>query len=233
MSAVVGFDTATDDVAVALTRDGESVAERLIAGLEGGRPRHGSALLAELESVVREGGGWGRVETIGVGIGPGSFTGLRIGVATARALGQALGKPLVPVGTLRALAGGIAERPEAAGRLRLPILDARRGQAFAALFGPGNEEIWSPLVAAPDELARRLEALGRACLAAGSGALRFRGELEAAGAAVLADPDPAHRVSARQVCMLAAAGAPAPLESVRPIYLRPPDAEIWLERDTH
>ena len=231
MSTVVGFDTATDDVAVALTSDGEAVAERLVPPPHGGRPRHASSLVAEIESAVGEGGGWRGVDAIGVGVGPGSFTGLRIGVATGRAFAQALAKPLVPVGTLDALARGIGERAEASNRARLAVLDARRGQAFAALFGAGGEEIWSPLVASPEELAERLESLSAPCLAGGSGALRFRDVLEAAGVAVLPDPDPAHRVSARQVCTLAAAGAPAPIESVRPIYLRPPDAEIWLERD--
>jgi len=229
--SIVGFDTATDDVAVALTRDADAIAERQLAPPDGGRPRHASGLIAEIEAVVGEGGGWELVEAIGVGVGPGSFTGLRIGVATGRALAQALAKPLVPVGTLEALARGIGERSEASERLRLAVLDARRGQAFAALFGPGGEQVWAPLVAGPEELAERLRSLARPCLAGGSGALRFRRVLEAAGVAVLADPDPAHRVSARQVCDLAAAGASAPIESVRPIYLRPPDAEIWLERD--
>jgi tRNA threonylcarbamoyladenosine biosynthesis protein TsaB len=88
-------------------------------------------------------------------------------------------------------------------------------------------------VAAPGELAERVSALPRAPLAAGSGAIRFRDELEAAGAEVPPDAEPAHRVSARHLCLLAEAGRPARPESIEPIYLRPPDAELWLERDTH
>ena len=99
--------------------------------------------------------------------------------------------------------------------------------------GRTGEELWPPLVAAPGELAGRVAALPEPPLAAGSGALRFRGELEAAGAEVLPDDEPAHRVSARHVCVLAEAGRPARPESIEPIYLRPPDAELWLERDTH
>ena len=233
MTLVVGFDTATDDVAAAITRGGETLDERLLAAASDGRPRHASVLLGELEWLVERAGGWEPVDLIGVGVGPGSFTGLRIGLATARALAQALDKPVAPVGTLAALSRGIAVRCGEQAGARLAVLDARRGQAFAALHGAGGEELWPPLVAAPGELAGRVAALPQAPLAAGSGAIRFRDELEAAGADVLPDDEPAHRVSARHVCVLAEAGRPARPESIEPIYLRPPDAELWLERDTH
>jgi tRNA threonylcarbamoyladenosine biosynthesis protein TsaB len=169
---------------------------------------------------------------LAAGAGPGSFTGIRVGFATARAIAQALSKQIVQVGTLAALAEGIAETGGGSGRWRLAILDARRGQAFAALFDPGGQERWEPFVSGPDELAERLRTAPQSPLAAGAGALRFRRELEAAGAEVLPDSDSAHRVRARHVCRLAEGGAPSPPEGVQPIYLRPPDAELWLERDT-
>ena len=239
MTLVVGFDTATDDLAVALVRfdTSESSTEPLSGrsrGVAAGQhPRQATDLLEELETVVQPVGGWPGIDLIAVGVGPGSFTGLRICVATARALAQALDKPVGPVGTLAALARGIGEQSEAEARPRLAVLDARRGEAFAALHGPKGEELWPPLVTSPAKLAERLAALPEAPLAAGSGALRFRDELEAAGAEVLPDAEPAHRVSARHVCVLAEAGRPARPESIEPIYLRPPDAELWLERDTH
>jgi tRNA threonylcarbamoyladenosine biosynthesis protein TsaB len=231
MSTIAGLDTATDDVSVAVVRDGEVVDERLVGKPEGGRPRHAEALLVELEAAVGAGGGWAAVDLLAVGVGPGSFTGLRVGIATARAIAQAIRKPVVPVGTLAALAEGIAEAG-GDGRLRLPVLDGRRGEVFAALLDPDGVERWEPFVAAPGELAERLRALSEGVVAGGSGALRFRGELEAGGAEVLPDSSAAHLIWARHVCRLAAGGTPSQLEAIQPIYLRPPDAQVWLDRDS-
>jgi tRNA threonylcarbamoyladenosine biosynthesis protein TsaB len=231
VTTIAGLDTATDDVSVAVVRDGEVVDERLVSKPEGGRPRHAEALMVELEGAVGAAGGWEAVDVLAVGIGPGSFTGLRVGLATARAIAQALGKPVVPVGTLPALAEGIAEAGEEA-RSRLAVLDARRGEAFAALFGSGGEEVWEPFLVKPADLAERLETLPDTGLAGGSGALRFRRELEAGGAEVLPDSSGAHRVWARHVCRLATDGPPSPPEAIQPIYLRPPDAQVWLDRDS-
>jgi tRNA threonylcarbamoyladenosine biosynthesis protein TsaB len=170
-------------------------------------------------------GGWREVEAIAVGVGPGSFTGLRVGIASARGLGASLGVPLVGVSTLDALARGVgsaAARPVAA------VLDARRGEVFAALYEPSGERLWDPWVGTPDALCERLAGLAEPPLAAGSGALRFSDELARRGVEV-AGGEVAHRVAARHVCALAAQGGPQlPLE---PIYLRPPDAERWHERD--
>jgi tRNA threonylcarbamoyladenosine biosynthesis protein TsaB len=231
VSTIAGLDSATDDVSGAVVREGEVVDERLVGKPEGGRPRHAESLLVELEGVVTAAGGWDEVDLLAVGVGPGSFTGLRVGLATARAIAQALGKPVVPVGTLAALAQGIAEAG-GEGRSRLAVLDGRRGEAFAALFASGGEERWEPLVAKPEVLAERLRVLPESALAGGSGALRFRRELEAAGAEVLPDSSPAHRVWARHVCQLAADGPASPAEAIQPIYLRPPDAQVWLDRDS-
>jgi tRNA threonylcarbamoyladenosine biosynthesis protein TsaB len=232
VSTIAGLDTATDEVSVAVVRDSEVVAERLVPKPASGHPRHSEALLAELETAVAEAGGWEAVDFLAAGIGPGSFTGLRVGLATARAIAQSIGKGIVPVGTLDALARGIAESAAATGRRVLPALDARRGQVFAALFDPDGGRRWEPFVASPDELAERVAGLPATALAAGSGALRFRRELEAAGAEVPPDADSAHRVWARHVCRLAEGGAPSPPEAIQPIYLRPPDAQVWLERQS-
>jgi tRNA threonylcarbamoyladenosine biosynthesis protein TsaB len=164
---VVGFDTATDDTAVCAIRDGAPAYEVQIGPGEGGRPRHASALLPAVEEAASAAGGWDSVDRIAVGIGPGSFTGLRIGVSTARALAGSLSLPLAPVGTLDALGRAMAAR--APDRHRLAVLDARRGEVFAALFDPSGARLWEPLVKPPAELAQRLGELPAAPLAAGIG----------------------------------------------------------------
>jgi tRNA threonylcarbamoyladenosine biosynthesis protein TsaB len=194
-----------------------------------GRPRHATALLGEIEAAAAAAGGWEAVDLIAVGRGPGSFTGLRIGVATARGLAASLGLPARGVGTLDALGRGIGEA--AAGGERLAVLDGYRGEVFAALYGAGGERLWEPFVCRPGQLAERLAALETAPSVAGPGAVRFRAELTVDGVRIADDNDPVHRVAARDVCALAAAmeGEAGPLE---PIYLRPPDAARWRERDS-
>jgi tRNA threonylcarbamoyladenosine biosynthesis protein TsaB len=229
VTTIVGFDTATADAAVAVTSAGEVIWETRRGPNPGStRPAHATALLGEVERAVAAAGGWDRVDRIAVGLGPGSFTGLRIGIAAARALATARGLALVGVGTLAAIAAGIREL--APGRLALPVLDARRGEAFAALYGAGGDELWAPLVATPAELGDRVAAAPAAPLAAGDGSLRFRRRLEDSGALVADAGEDVHRVAARHLCRLGEEAAPAPFERVQPIYLRRPDAETWRER---
>ena len=232
---ILGFDTATADTTVAVL-DGEVTLHEATVGTdEGGRPAHGRALLGLVETAVREVGGWGAITAIAVGVGPGSFTGLRIGVSTARALAQARDLPVGGVTSTAALAAGLAERPEAAGRSRIGVIDARRGEVFAAVDrGQGAGE---PVVCPPEELLASLAGDLAHPLAAGDGAVRFRAEIEAAGVEVCADEDPANRLSARQICLLAAKmdggdGPDGPLGDVpTPKYMRRPDAERWIERN--
>ena len=227
-AAILGIDTATAAAAVAVTRAEQLLSERLADPSPEGRPRHASALLAEVEAAVGEAGGWEQIALLAVGVGPGTFTGLRIGIATARALAQARGVPLAGVSSLAALARGIDGRePD---RPRLAAIDARRGEAFAGLYEAAGGELWEPFVAAPEALAERVASLPEPPLAAGDGSLRFRSQLEAAGAEVLPDADPAHLVAARHICALGAEAQPGRLEQVKPIYLRRPDAEVWREQ---
>lgn len=230
-AAVVGFDTATADTVVCATRGGEVLYEELLGLAADGTPRHSTALLAEVERAVAAAGGWQEVGRIAVGLGPGSFVGIRIGIATARGLVASTGLPLSGVCTLDALGRALAE-PAGPERARLAVLDARRGEAFAALYSPAGERLWEPLVASPRELAERVVALPAPPLAAGSGAVRFRDELASRGVEVPGDADPLHRVAARHLCAIAGATADRGGERLEPIYLRPPDAERWRERDT-
>ena len=228
---VIGLDTATDHAAVGALRAGDLLAERVVEPSPSGRARHATAVLEAIEEVVGAVGGWPRVQLIAVGVGPGSFTGLRIGIATARGLAQALGKPTAPVVSLAALAMGLDTSLAARDELRLAVLDARRGETFTALYGGAGEELWAPFVSSPEQLAERVTGLDRPLLAGGDGSIRFRRQLEATGVRVLPDEDEAHRISARQVCLLGLDAKPGPPEAIEPIYLRRPDAELWRERD--
>ena len=197
------MDTATPATAVAVLPGGE----RRHDPAPGERPGHAAHLLALVDELVED---WSAVERIAVGIGPGGFTGLRIGIATARALAQARDLPLVGVSSLAALAAP-HDGPVVA------VIDARRGEVFAA--SPG---VFEPVAIAPDALAARIVA---GSLAVGDGAVRFRAELERAGATVPADDSPLHRVSALEVCRLGAAGEPADRDALLPDYRREPDAK--------
>ena len=162
-----------------------------------------------------------------------------MGIASARGLGVSLGLPARGVCTLDALAAGIAEANASTvpgdmatkrNRRTLPVLDGWRGEVFAALYGADGTRIWEPAVYRPEELAERVAGLEETPMVAGSGAVRFRDELARDGVRIADDSDPVHRVAARHVCALAAAGGTEP-DGLAPIYLRPPDAERWRERD--
>lgn len=216
---LLGLDTSTAAcTACVLRADGEAFErapgpERLL-----GRPAHSRELMPAVAGAMADAGvEWEDVGAIAVGVGPGAFTGLRIGVASARALAGARGLPLRPVSSLAALAAGMGEEPA------LALIDARRGELFAALHDAGGTP-WEPFVTTPDELAGRLRADRRRPLAAGDGSLRFRDVLEAAGARVAPEASPFHLVRALHVCRLAANVPDTPLEAVVPHYIRAPDA---------
>ncbi len=217
---VLAFDTATPRTAVALqVDDAEAPREVVHDPAPGERPGHATQLLPLAARLLGDAGlGFPDVELLGVGVGPGTFTGVRIGVATARALAQAGGTALAGVSSLAALAAGVE------GRDVLAVVDARRGEAFVAGFREG-EEVLAPAALAPEALERLAPpAGGGAWLAAGDGAVRFRDALERAGATVLPDIDPAHRISAAATCRLARAAGASPREDVLPVYVRAPDA---------
>jgi tRNA threonylcarbamoyladenosine biosynthesis protein TsaB len=223
---VLGFDTATPATAVALLDSAApgDVRERRHEPAGGERPGHAAQLLALAHELLAEAGiGFGDVDRVAVGLGPGTFTGLRIGVATARALSQSAGAELVGVSTLEALAAAAApEAPPGAGVLA--VIDARRGEVFAAGWRDG-EELLAAVALPPDVLSQRLRAAGEPWLAVGDGALRFRSDLEDAGCLVAPDRSPLHGVAAAMICRLALGARQATARDlVVPDYLRPPDA---------
>lgn len=221
---LIGFDTSTNATAVCVLRgDGEAFEHVPATDDLLGRPGHAAELMPAVARTMEQAEvGWEDVEAIAVGVGPGTFTGLRIGIATARALAHARGIAVRPVSSLQALA-----EPLDPARQRLPLIDARRGELFAALYGPEGER-WAPFVAPPDALAERIGKAFPAAekpFAAGDGSIKFRDVLEAAGVEVPSDESDLHVVRALSVCRLAQEGPATPPEAVLPDYLREPDAQ--------
>jgi tRNA threonylcarbamoyladenosine biosynthesis protein TsaB len=243
VTVVLGFDTATSATAVGLRLTDGSTLQARDDPDPGAHPGHATRLLELAHALLAEGGiGWSAIERIAVGAGPGTFTGLRVGVATARGLAQSLGVELVSVSSLRALAAPAVG--QANGGV-LAAIDARRGEVFVAGYLAGEEspaaresadgqesldELISPRALPPQEVEGVLVAAGAPWLAIGDGAVRYREQLERAGATVPEDDSSLHRVSAEAICALGAqATIAAELEAVLPDYRRRPDAEIALE----
>lgn len=221
--SILGIDTSTAATAVCVTRADGEVFETVpdpLALL--GPPAHAREVMPRITHAIADAGiELHDLDSIAVGVGPGAYTGLRIGIATARALAQALELSLRPVGSLEALATGIEAR------VALALIDARRGELFASLHVDRSER-WSPFVTRPEKLLNRVEGAKEEGLepplAAGDGALRFRDLLEAASIEVAPAESSLHVVRALHVCRLAPRVAPQEPQAVLPRYIRAPDA---------
>lgn len=216
---LLGLDTSTAlSSACVLRDDGEAFESTSPAQEPGQRPGHARDLLPAIAAALeRSGFGFAQLDAVAVGIGPGGFTGLRVGVATARGIACAHALELRPVSSLAALAAG--SRAAAT----LASIDARRGELYAALF-EGAEQRIAPFAAAPAEVIRRTRASGLDPLAVGDGAVRFADELGMAGIAVAPPGAGVHAIRALSVCRLASTVAPQPPAAVLPDYQRLPDA---------
>jgi tRNA threonylcarbamoyladenosine biosynthesis protein TsaB len=252
---LLALDTATPSSVTGVLRADGRVMEARDDPPPGSRGDHAARLLALAEAALRDAGvGWEELERLAVGVGPGGFTGLRIGIATARALAQARGLPVVPVSSLEALArgaaapdaatggppgappshaaaapdavlgGGATVAPSAPPPVIAAVIDARRGEVFAAAWA-GGVPVLGPAAFAPGDLASRLAALEGAVQAVGDGAVRFGEELATAGVMVPADGSSVHRIGAEALCRLGAAGEPADRDRLVPDYRREPDAK--------
>ena len=241
---ILAFDTATRATTVALSGVGDVVYTARDDPPAGERAGHATRLLPLTALVMERAGiGWDAVDRIAVGIGPGTFTGLRIGIATARALARARSIPLVGVSTLQSLAlagprarvalGGPEAGPTPAALLDvvLAVLDARRGEVFAASWRIDEVEDFEtalllPRALAPEVLAELVAPLGPSTLAIGDGAVAFRQAVERSGAFIPDDDSQLHRVTATNHCRLAGSLQSSGADEVRPDYLRAPDAEM-------
>jgi tRNA threonylcarbamoyladenosine biosynthesis protein TsaB len=254
---VLAFDTSSSATVVGLMWGEGSTICALDRRQAGERPGHQERMLPlAFELLERARIELSAIERIAVGIGPGTFTGLRVGIATARALAQALECAIVPICSLQALAlgapralgaeGAAEEGPVAVGEVTvLPITDARRGELFAAAYELKGADQQSaaalaerriaPCAIAPDALgqliarARALSA-GRTLVAVGDGALTVAERLRAEGVIVPSAASAAHLIGGCELARLGAVGsALAPL-AVLPEYCRAPDAQIAAPR---
>jgi tRNA threonylcarbamoyladenosine biosynthesis protein TsaB len=191
----LAFDTATSVATSALVRDGNLLGERASRAVR---------VLADVDELFEQAGSEpAELTGVVVGTGPGSFTGVRMGLSAARALAFALGLPLAGVSTLEALAAGA---PGA-----LPVVDGGRREVFTLVHGEAAVLPPAELIVEP----------GRTCV--GDGALRYRNELEALGAEVPPRESELHVPRAQFHAQLAREYVDP--DAVEPLYLRQPDAE--------
>lgn len=198
------------------------------------RVSHSVTLFANLDAALVELGiGIRDIGLIGVGVGPGSFTGIRIAVSTARMLAQVLDVPLVPVKSQLLYAASVAAAP---GEYVLVAFDAKKGRVFGALYRSSDDPLSPIEVVAPGdyEITRlALPALGKRAFAIGDGAEKYRSEIEAQvpECAVLPGFAPSGNVACR-IVMNAYAADPdryAKFTAVVPFYARKSDAEVIRE----
>lgn len=232
---ILAIETAAAQVGTAV-----ATADGVISAAQSGLPRrHAETLAPQIDFVRRQAGvELGDIEAIAVDIGPGLYTGLRVGIASAVSMAWSLGVPMIGVSSLDIVAQGVgvADAPV------VVALDARRGEVFWASYESidGSVEVRDePAVAKPDELSAAVQAKSvedRPVLVVGDGALRHLDALALPPSARVAHRSLAHpRAEVLAELALAAADREelvAPSE-IEPMYLRRPDAEVnWVTRDT-
>lgn len=230
---VLGLDTATPQVGCALgDHDGPLASFHLSRGR-----RHAETLVPAIDYLCRQSGvPLSSVGAVAVDIGPGLFTGLRVGVATGKALATALRVPMIGQASLDLLA---YPHRRVGHRLIASVVDARRGEVFWAFYRavPGGVQRVTPYrVTSPDELASELLAAGEDVLAVGDGALRYApllGDVDKVDLGDGASAYPAATVLVELAHPLAVREEFVAPDELRPLYLRQADVRIsWESRDS-
>jgi tRNA threonylcarbamoyladenosine biosynthesis protein TsaB len=217
---ILAIESATGSVGCALWADGAPLASFVLAAPQ----RHAEVLMPAIDDLCRYAAvPVSGLDGVAVDVGPGLFTGLRVGLATARAIATARGIPAAGVTSLEALAHPHRRRRG----LLAAVVDARRGEVFSAIYAGGGEvleERRAARISSPEDLAAELGALSERPLAVGDGAWRYR-ELLAGGARVAgpADASPSPLVVAEIGSGRLTPSLPEPL------YLRQADVRIGWE----
>lgn len=238
---ILAIETAVEQVGVALADHRGVIAQASVSSDR----QHAESLAPMIQFVLAQcGARMNDVSALAVDIGPGLFTGMRVGIATAQSLAWALDVPVAPICSLDALAvnagrSGLSADDPVADEIVATALDARRGEVYWCLHrvratGSGLVRFTEPVVSAPDDLAIHLADRAEPVLCIGTGFERHRETFESLAYARLADPalrfPTAPAVALLAQPMVAADQAVAP-DAVVPLYLRPPDAEIhWTTR---
>jgi tRNA threonylcarbamoyladenosine biosynthesis protein TsaB len=208
---LLALDTCLDACSVAVWAEGRVLAARSEPMRRGHQER--LAVMAQA-TMAQAGAAFSTLDRIGVTVGPGSFTGLRVGLAFAKGLGVALDRPVVGVGALEALGLDAGDGFVAA------VIDARRDQIYLQAFD-GGQALMAPDVLSLETAAARLAELwsGGPAALVGPGAALLAGVLPQATLTERAAPDPA-------IVALLASRAQPPFPPPRPLYLRAPDARL-------
>ena len=221
---ILGLESSARSASVALSRDGALLALNYqMSGLT-----HSRTLLPMAEEVLRHAGvSLREVDAIAVAHGPGSFTGIRIGVATAKGLCWGADKPAIGVSTLEAMAYGGAESAPPGARICC-AMDARRNQIYHAMFHMEQgvlRRLTPDRAIALEELNAHLEGESGPVYILGDGAALCHGYLYAAGRNVLLAPEGVRMQNAWGVCLAAEGKEPGSAAGLLPVYLRLSQAE--------
>ncbi len=225
---ILGIESATSRVGCAL-----GDASGVLAARESARPRrHAESLVPQIAEALTESGvSAADIDVVAVDVGPGLYTGLRVGITTAVTMAHALGAVMVPVTSLELVARNAARAaadstgPRTFQRIDA-VVDARRGELFHAAFTPEGEPITEPNVVDPQVLAETLPSTAAETLLVGDGVEAYEALFSQVGLSIARFPAyPSAETAVELAAEAVAAGEAVSPDSIRPLYLRGPDAQ--------